>query len=163
MSEENAKRDGVGSKNLPIPYSEELHFATELFEFGFLEKVSVADAQIIASPEFAKRYGCLTDLIRQLNNVKDHVDANIKELVKENYSKTGENSVYSESLEDTLGYTLRYTYVPGSSRISFDSKSFKEENPDLYKKYAKISSVSDSLRISKVEKKQEKEKEEIEL
>lgn len=42
---------------------------------------------------------------------------------------------------------LVITYVAPSSRETFDSKSFRKDNPDLYDEYVKISDVSASVRM----------------
>lgn len=39
------------------------------------------------------------------------------------------------------------SYVAPTDRESFDSKKFKEDNPDLYDEYVKISPVKSSIRI----------------
>lgn len=42
---------------------------------------------------------------------------------------------------------LTITYIAPTDRESFDSKRFREENPNLYDKYVKFSKVKDSIRI----------------
>lgn len=42
---------------------------------------------------------------------------------------------------------LVISYVAPTDRESFDSKKFKEDNPDLYDEYVKISPVKSSIRI----------------
>ena len=42
---------------------------------------------------------------------------------------------------------LTITYVAETSRETFDSKTFRKENPDLYDEYVKISTVSASVRM----------------
>lgn len=42
---------------------------------------------------------------------------------------------------------LSITYVAETYKESFDSKLFKEHNPDLYDAYVKISTVKSSLRL----------------
>lgn len=42
---------------------------------------------------------------------------------------------------------LVISYVAPSDRESFDSKKFREDNPDLYDEYVKISPVKSSIRI----------------
>lgn len=39
------------------------------------------------------------------------------------------------------------SYVAPTDRESFDSKKFREDNPDLYDEYVKISPVKSSVRI----------------
>lgn len=42
---------------------------------------------------------------------------------------------------------LVISYVAPTDRESFDSKKFKEDNPDLYDEYVRISPVKSSIRI----------------
>lgn len=50
---------------------------------------------------------------------------------------------------------LKITYVGETYRTTFDSKSFKEDHPDLYKEYSKDSWVKSSIRISVKEQEDE--------
>ena len=43
--------------------------------------------------------------------------------------------------------TLNINYIAQSERETFDSKSFREDNPDLYDEYVKFSPVKSSIRI----------------
>lgn len=43
---------------------------------------------------------------------------------------------------------LKIAFVPEHDAEKFDSKKFKEENPDIYDMYAKISKVKPSIRIT---------------
>ena len=42
---------------------------------------------------------------------------------------------------------LAITYVAETSRETFDSKSFRKDNPELYDEYVKISTVAASVRM----------------
>ena len=42
---------------------------------------------------------------------------------------------------------LMITYIAPTGRETFDSKTFRKDNPDLYDKYVKISNVSASVRM----------------
>ena len=42
---------------------------------------------------------------------------------------------------------LSITYVAETSKETFDTKSFKAENPDLYDSYVKMSTVKSSLKL----------------
>ena len=42
---------------------------------------------------------------------------------------------------------LIINYIAPSSRETFDSKTFRKDNPDLYDEYVKISTVSASVRM----------------
>ncbi len=43
---------------------------------------------------------------------------------------------------------LKIAYIPEHDAERFDSNKFKEENPDIYDLYAKISKVKPSIRIT---------------
>ena len=43
---------------------------------------------------------------------------------------------------------LKIAFIPEHDEEKFDSKTFKEENPDVYDMYAKISKVKPSIRIT---------------
>lgn len=43
---------------------------------------------------------------------------------------------------------LKIAFIPEHDAERFDSKKFKEENPDVYDLYAKISKVKPSIRIT---------------
>lgn len=43
---------------------------------------------------------------------------------------------------------LKIAFIPEHDAEKFDSKKFKEENPDVYDLYAKISKVKPSIRIT---------------
>lgn len=43
---------------------------------------------------------------------------------------------------------LKILFIPEHDTERFDSKTFKEENPDIYDSYVKISTVKPSIRIT---------------
>lgn len=43
---------------------------------------------------------------------------------------------------------LKIAYIPEHDAEKFDSKTFKDENPDVYDLYVKISKVKPSIRIT---------------
>ena len=43
---------------------------------------------------------------------------------------------------------LKISFIPEHDTEKFDSKTFKEENPDVYDMYAKITKVKPSIRIT---------------
>ena len=43
---------------------------------------------------------------------------------------------------------LKIAFIPEHDKENFDSKTFKEENPDVYDMYAKITKVKPSIRIT---------------
>lgn len=53
----------------------------------------------------------------------------------------------SEGIKKFENEYLSLTFVEPSSRTIFDSKRFKEEEPDTYAQYTKTSTIAGSLRI----------------
>ena len=49
--------------------------------------------------------------------------------------------------KDDLG-TFRYAYVPAGERETFDTKKFREENPEIYDEYVRFSPTKSSVRIT---------------
>ncbi len=45
------------------------------------------------------------------------------------------------------GEKIRINYIAGSTREAFDSKQFKNDMPELYDEYVKLSNVKPSVRI----------------
>lgn len=43
---------------------------------------------------------------------------------------------------------LKIAFIPEHDTEKFDSKTFKEENPDIYDSYVKLSKVKPSIRIT---------------
>ncbi len=100
---------------------------------------------LIASEDFAQKYNYIISLTKYLEDLKKGIDTRIKEITKVHYYDTGENSIVNKE--------YRYTYVPESTKETFDSKKFKVDNPDLYKQYVRVSNVSESLRTTKIKPK----------
>lgn len=100
---------------------------------------------LIASEDFAQKYNYIISLTKYLEDLKKDIDTRIKEITKVHYYDTGENSIVNKE--------YRYTYVPESTKETFDSKKFKVDNPDLYKQYVRVSNVSESLRTTKIKPK----------
>lgn len=106
--------------------------------------------ELVASASFAEQYNALLSLAEYFSSVKSAVNEEIKEIAKSNYYATGESSIVSSD--------NRFTYVPPTIRETLDSKTLKEENPELYKKYVKVSPVKENFRVTKVKKAGEKPK-----
>lgn len=100
---------------------------------------------LIASEDFAQKYNYIISLTKYLEDLKKDIDTRIKEITKVHYYDTGENSIVNKE--------YRYTYIPESTKETFDSKKFKVDNPDLYKQYVRVSNVSESLRTTKIKPK----------
>lgn len=103
--------------------------------------------EVVSSPEFAEMYEVFRNTKEWLDNLDKNFTAGIKAVAEKNYMETGEQSIVSP------GY--RYTYIPETVRESLNTKAFKADHPDMYKEYVKVSSVSPTLRVTKIEKKGE--------
>ena len=115
----------------------------EMLPIDDLAITEVTEA-VLTSENFAQDYAYLVNMIAKLDEVKKSVDAQIKSVMRDHYLETGESSVTSGD--------IRYTYVPGSTRETFDAKAFKAADPDLYNKYVKVSAVAESLKAVKINK-----------
>lgn len=104
-------------------------------------------AEVISSPEFAEMYEVFRNTKEWLDNLDKTFTAGIKAVAEKNYEETGEQSIASP------GY--RYTYIPETVRESLNARALKADHPDLYKEYVKVSSVSPTLRVTKIGKKGE--------
>ena len=109
----------------------------------------VISKELIQTEDFSKKYEYLLGLIDYLDNIKKSVNEEIKNIIKDDYLESGEPSV------KTTGY--RFTYTPETTRESLDTKKLKEEEPELYKKYVKISKVSESIKAVKVKEPSKKD------
>ena len=114
-----------------------------------LDGVKVTTA-VIKSDNFQEQYDSLSSLVEYLTQLKKAVDAEIKQVILDEYGKTGENSIKTDN------YT--FSYCSQSMRESVDSKRLKEELPDVYKEYVKVSFVADSIKVRKHKKKEENDK-----
>ena len=104
-------------------------------------------AEVVSTPEFAEKYEMLRNTKEWIDNLDKTLTAGIKAVAEKNYEETGEQSIASP------GY--RYTYIPETTRESFNARALKADHPDLYKEYVKVSSVSPTLRVTKIGKKGE--------
>ena len=90
-----------------------------------------------ASPELATKIKTL----KQLKSTKKEMDQSVKELELD-VKRTMEDAESLTYREDTLA-----TWRNSKPRTSFNQKSFKEDHPDLYKKYMKEGGPIRTLRI----------------
>lgn len=77
----------------------------------------------------------LEEQIKALEEQEDQIKAEVIAEMKTNAVKTYESD------------TIRVTYKSASTRSTFDSKKFAEEEPELYKNYLKTSETKESLTI----------------
>ena len=72
----------------------------------------------------------------------DIMEENLKKMFKDKMEETG---IYKYESPDK---TFKVTYVAETKSNTFDSKKFKEENPDLYEKYKKETTRKAYVRMS---------------
>lgn len=123
--------------NLPVNINAQVNSIVNLSDL-------TVNKDLLVSEDFNNGYLNLISLTKYLEDLKKNIDNSIKECLKEQYFESGEASIESDD--------VRYTYVPETSRETFNTKDFKSENPDLYKKYVKVSAVSESLRTTRLNK-----------
>ena len=110
----------------------------------------VITAETLADPKFSKAYAQLLNLKAVIEAVDEKVRADIKTIAKDNFYATGESSI---KVDDYM-----FTYCSESTRENFDKKAFKAEYGDeVYNKFVKISNVKDSIKVSKIKPKEDKD------
>ncbi len=112
-----------------------------------LQECEITPTQL-QSKDFSTKYECLTNMLKYLTDIKKAVDEEIKKVIEKEFKKSGEASVSSEK------YT--FTYVSSSTKANFDTSSFKNEHPELYTQYCKISNTKSSIRVTEKKKKEER-------
>ena len=120
---------------------EEKEVTKDLTIFDTLSSLSELDVSTITSPAFQDQYNLLVDYLNAFTNAKRSIDNEIKRVMEEEYSKTGDSTLISGD--------RKYTYVPPTTRILIDSKRLQEERPEIYSEYAKVSQVSATLRSTR--------------
>nr|DAH56633.1 MAG TPA: hypothetical protein [Caudoviricetes sp.] len=95
--------------------------------------------EVLRSDDFAVVYKLVDNMIETMTAAKKQADEKIKALMKEEYLRTGNQTIKANG--------ITATYVPGGVRETFDAKAFKADDPETYAKYVKVSSTSDSLRM----------------
>jgi hypothetical protein len=84
----------------------------------------------------------LEETLYQMNELEEVV-AGIREKIK--------NEMETRGILNLQVKRVKMTYVPGTVRTSFDSKSFKKSYAELYKQFVKDVEVKPSLRITVAE------------
>ena len=93
-------------------------------------------ADVTFSEEVCER---IISLEKQAKEIKTQQDS-MKNEILEAMQKNGVIKIDNEF--------LKIAFIPEHDAEKFDSKKFKEENPDIYDLYAKISKVKPSIRIT---------------
>ena len=82
--------------------------------------------------------------IMNLKILKEQIDKKLKDKTEQILEEMENKGILKVSNE-IVG--LEVTYIAPSDRESFDSKKLREDNPDLYDEYVKMSPVKSSIRI----------------
>ena len=80
----------------------------------------------------------IADYERRMKELKEQEEA-LKEAIKEEME--AKNLIRLENEE------LVISYIAANDRISFDSKRFEKDHPEMYDEYLKVSKVRPSIRI----------------
>lgn len=99
------------------------------------EIITKTDKGAVLAPEVAQK---IADLEKKAKEIKE-AQNEMKNALLEAMEKYGVKKI------DNDLFTV--TYVAEHDAEKFDSKAFKEENPDIYDSYVKLSPASPSVRI----------------
>lgn len=94
------------------------------------------DSDVALSEEVCEK---IISLEKQAKEIKKQQDSMKKEIL-DAMQKYGVLKIDNEF--------LKIVFIPEHDAERFDSKTFKEENPDVYDMYAKFSTVKPSIRIT---------------
>ena len=93
----------------------------------------------------------LTELMQEIKVKEDEL-----KLMKDKVDKVKEilyGTMEKEGIKTVDRGNLKITYVAPSSRTSVDSKKLEKEEPEIYKKYVKTTTVAGSIKITLMEDK----------
>lgn len=99
------------------------------------EIIKIEDGRAILDPETAYQIAHFERLIKTVKQREDNLRARIQEAMESHDIKKIETD------------DLILTYVPKCDRETFDSKRFRNDNPDMFDNYVKISQVKPSVRV----------------
>ena len=88
----------------------------------------------------------LTELMQEIENKEYELN-----LMKEKVDKVKKNlygTMEKEGIKTVDRNKLKITYVAPSTRVSVDSKKLQKEEPEIYKKYVKTTTVAGSIKIT---------------
>ena len=88
----------------------------------------------------------LTELMQEIENKEYELN-----LMKEKVDKVKKNlygTMEKEGIKTVDRGKLKITYVAPSTRTSVDSKKLEKEEPEIYKKYVKTTTVAGSIKIT---------------
>ena len=96
--------------------------------------------ELITSSQFLDWYYGLVKQQEELSNLTKQITPYIKNILENKFYETGDNFIKDER--------IRFSYLPGSTKTSFNEKEFKKDYPDLYKKYITVAPTSSSVRVT---------------
>ena len=88
----------------------------------------------------------LTELIEEIE-IKEHELNQMKKKV-DKVKETLYSTMEKEGVKTVDRNKLKITYVAPSTRVSVDSKKLQKEEPEIYKKYVKTTTVAGSIKIT---------------
>lgn len=100
--------------------------------------------------DIAKTYGDLPQKVYDVQQYLALLDADVRKKMEE-LKKIKEGlckMMLEKGIKRFTTPVMQLTTVTPSPRISFDSTRFKDEHPDLYEQYVKVSEVQPSIRIT---------------
>lgn len=100
-----------------------------------MDLIKIENGIALLNPETSQKIAEFENQIKFLKEQEEILKQKILDEMKSN------NIIKIDTKE------LAVTYVAETYRETFDSKLFKEQNPDLYDAYVKISPVKESIRI----------------
>ena len=103
------------------------------------ELIAFVDNKPVISEEFKENY-------KKFLQLKEQVDE-AQKIIKEQLIQYYE-SLPEEERKQLNFDTFKVSYVKASTRKTFDSKRFQDDNPELYAKYIKTTEVSSTIKYS---------------
>ena len=106
--------------------------------------------ELISSPQFMNWYYALIKQQEELSNITKQITPYIKNVLEDKFYETGDNFIKDER--------IRFSYLPGSTKTSFNEKEFKKDYPELYKKYITVTPTNSSVRVTTKKEKADSKK-----
>lgn len=100
-----------------------------------MELIKVENEIGILDTEVSKKVAEFEKAIKEIKEKEEELKQNI-------LSEMESKNILKLETDD-----LTITYIAPAERETFDSKKFREENPDLYDEYVKFSPVKSSIRV----------------
>lgn len=82
-------------------------------------------------------------LMKQYVELKAQADK-----IEKDFKSALKAAMASNNIKSCENEYFKATYVPPSTRETFDSKKFKVDCPEIYEDYVKVSNVTDSVRMT---------------